>query len=77
MGYSWAKKSAVFKKTNGRCYNCGKEIQMKHLFYQDTYMAIRKLVPKEYGGDDKIDNLLALCRECNNKIEHQIQILKL
>lgn len=72
MSYSQRKRESVYKKYKGKCYVCGKELQIKHIFYQDTYMVIRRLLPKKYGGGNELRNLIALCRGCNNNIKVQV-----
>lgn len=50
---------AVYKKTNGRCAYCGKELE-----YRD--MTLDHVKARSKGGEDTYDNLLCTCNTCNH-----------
>ena len=50
---------AVYNKTRGHCWYCGKEL--------DGDFQIDHANPRRNGGSDDIDNLLPSCKVCNSK----------
>lgn len=49
----------IYKKFNGHCAYCGKEIE-----YKD--MQVDHIKPLRLGGEDNIDNMFPACRRCNH-----------
>jgi 5-methylcytosine-specific restriction endonuclease McrA len=47
----------VFTRDSWRCARCGIE----------TVLTLDHIIPKSKGGSDKLNNLQALCFECNQK----------
>lgn len=62
MSINKAKREAVYRKYDGRCAYCGREIAYKN-------MQVDHFIPKhaysEHGSDD-ITNLMPSCRMCNH-----------
>ena len=48
----------IFNKTNGHCSYCGCELN----FYD---FQVDHLIPKNKGGNNKADNLMPACSDCN------------
>lgn len=63
MSISKAKRLIVYKKYNGKCAYCGKEIQL-------TDMQVDHIIPQRICTDketaDRIENLNPSCRRCNH-----------
>lgn len=55
---SRAKRAAVWSKTGGYCWYCGKNIQ-------EETMTIDHIVPICAGGDNRNENLVPACDKCN------------
>lgn len=56
----WAKRAAVWDKSDGRCHYCRVEL---HPFRTFT---IDHLIPKNCGGTNALENLVAACPTCNH-----------
>lgn len=56
--YTPKERSIIYKKDNGRCYLCGKE-----LLYSE--MTLDHVIPLAKGGKDGIENLRCCCAKCN------------
>jgi len=54
-------KQAVWDKTDGTCYYCGRPLKPWETF------SIDHVIPKSKGGDDSIENLVPSCRLCNSR----------
>lgn len=73
----------VYKKTNGRCWYCGKKLVITkdiHSYNPDGF-SVDHITPKSKGGRNNIENTVPCCRNCNvvkNKkdLEHFRKILK-
>jgi 5-methylcytosine-specific restriction endonuclease McrA len=48
----------IIKRDGGRCQYCGKKA---------AEMTVDHVIPKNKGGADTWENLVAACQECNNK----------
>ena len=48
----------IIKRDGGRCQYCGRKTE---------HMTVDHVIPKTQGGLDVWENLVAACRECNNK----------
>jgi 5-methylcytosine-specific restriction endonuclease McrA len=60
----------IYKKYNGRCAYCGKQIE-----YKD--MQVDHLMPQRNGGTDKLSNLMPSCRLCNHyKRAHALETFR-
>ena len=79
-GYSkWTRETvkAVFDKSSGRCWYCGKALSIDSRYATVTRdsFAIDHFIPIHAGGPDTIDNLVPACCACNcqngrHDIEH-------
>ena len=56
------KKQAVWKKANGLCAHCGKQII-------PSKQTIDHVIPQSIGGTDDFRNLMPLCKMCNGSRE--------
>ena len=63
-----SKQQAVWNKTDGRCWYCGKELERSDS-YQDfkNRFVPDHMVPKCQGGSNDLDNLVPACWSCNSK----------
>jgi 5-methylcytosine-specific restriction endonuclease McrA len=50
----------VLAKTQGCCFYCGDKIA-----FRDMTASVDHIVPKDDGGTDDIENLIAACKPCN------------
>jgi 5-methylcytosine-specific restriction endonuclease McrA len=55
-------KEAVAKKTDCKCAMCG-----KHIAVGDKDFTVDHFIPLNKGGNNKIENLIPLCSDCNSK----------
>lgn len=53
-------KQKILEKSKGRCAHCGKKIEVGNGF------TLEHVVPISKGGTNDIENLVALCNECNH-----------
>lgn len=53
-------KSILLKRDGIKCSNCGKTLTYEN-------MCVDHIFPRGLGGDNNLDNLRILCRECNSK----------
>lgn len=60
MSKRWSTKKilAIFRKSNGICWYCGKDIH--------TDLTIDHIVPISDGGSDDLSNLVPCCKSCNS-----------
>lgn len=56
--YTQKERSIIYKKDNGKCYLCGKE-----LLYSE--MTLDHVMPLAKGGADCMENLRCCCVNCN------------
>lgn len=67
-------KSEILKKSKGRCCHCGKKLEVGSTF------TLEHIIPLSKGGTYDINNLVALCKKCNedkgNKIINPITYYK-
>lgn len=56
-------RNQVWKKTDGRCYYCGK--QTKPFGTDPDSFCVDHVVPQKRQGNDHLDNLVPACCECN------------
>ena len=52
------RKNKIWRKTNGVCAHCGKEVG-------DKKKTVDHFIPKMYGGTYDQRNLVPLCKNCN------------
>ena len=57
--FSSALKQAVWDKTDGYCYYCGKKLKPWQTF------SIDHVIPVIQGGTDDLENLVPSCKQCN------------
>lgn len=50
----------VLQRDSNRCKSCGKSNTLLHIHHK---------IPKSCGGNDELDNLITLCRDCHKVIE--------
>lgn len=65
MGISKSKREAVYRKYDGHCAYCGREIAYKDM-QVDHFLPLRAWGIEDAGTDD-ISNLMPACRMCNHK----------
>ena len=58
--FSLDDKRFILEKTNGQCAHCGCK-----LLHTSKNLTIEHVIPISKGGTNKIENLLALCEDCN------------
>lgn len=71
------KQQAVWDKTNGHCWYCGKQLvigspsdpESKRIIAQ--WFVMDHVVPKTHGGSDHIHNLVPACWICNSTKGHK------
>jgi hypothetical protein len=56
---SETKKKFIAYKQNWKCGNCNKVL--------NAWFEVDHKIRLEYGGDNQLDNLIALCRECHGE----------
>ena len=61
--WSEQKLDAVFKKSRGRCRECGR--QHKRADHGKTWQ-VDHIFPVSQGGTDDLNNLAVACNPCNN-----------
>jgi 5-methylcytosine-specific restriction endonuclease McrA len=64
MAISKSKREAVYRKYNGHCAYCGREIAYKDM-QVDHFHPLRAWGIEDTGTDD-LDNLMPACRMCNH-----------
>lgn len=64
MAISKAKREAVYKKYDGHCAYCGKEIEYKDM-QVDHFLPLKAWGIEDAGTDD-LSNLMPACRTCNH-----------
>lgn len=64
MAISKAKREAVYKKYDGHCAYCGREIEYKDM-QVDHFLPLRAWCIEDAGTDD-LSNLMPACRTCNH-----------
>ena len=73
MSKQWSskKKQAVWDKTGGMCWYCGKQLVIGNAKDAESRKLIRQwfcidhVIPKTKGGSNKLENLLPACWICN------------
>lgn len=50
----------ILKRSGGKCARCGKELSV-------STMTLDHFIPFSRGGPDELDNMVALCEECNQE----------
>lgn len=66
------KREKVFRKFNGRCAYCGKDLK------QFKTWSVDHVHPKYLGGSDELDNLYPACVRCNRvKATYSIEEFRL
>lgn len=56
-------KVAVFQRDGGRCSQCG---------YVGPYLEYDHIIPRSKGGQNTLENIQLLCRQCNLKKSNRI-----
>jgi len=56
--YSTATRKMVYKKYNGTCQLCGKDLTLET-------MTLDHIIPLAAGGSDDVENLWIACKQCN------------
>ena len=64
MAISKSKREAVYRKYDGHCAYCGREIAYKNM-QVDHFQPLRVWGIEDAGTDD-LDNLMPACRMCNH-----------
>lgn len=64
MAISKSKREAVYRKYDGHCAYCGREIAYKDM-QVDHFQPLRAWGIEDTGADD-LDNLMPACRMCNH-----------
>ena len=64
MSINKAKREAVYKKYDGHCAYCGREIEYKDM-QVDHFLPLRAWGIEDAGTDD-LSNLMPACRTCNH-----------
>ena len=59
-GLSQKSRAEVLHRSHGRCSMCGRTIERDGIV-----LAVDHKVPRDWGGTDDLDNLWALCQDCN------------
>ncbi len=66
MAFSESVKNAVWVRQDGRCGDCGKKLRVTGI--AEDYHHIK---PKQFGGEDTVDNCVMLCEDpCHRKFAH-------
>ena len=61
-GFTWDERIAVFRRENGVCQKCGRELKM------DNFHVHHK-VPHKMGGKTTLENAVLLCPDCHHREE--------
>jgi 5-methylcytosine-specific restriction endonuclease McrA len=62
------KHEAVFEKTHGKCYMCGKQLSFWNRKEGERgAWEVGHKIARAKGGSDSMRNLVALCWSCNRK----------
>lgn len=73
MSISKAKREQVYKKYDGHCAYCGREIAYKDM-QVDHFLPVRGW---NESGTDNIENLMPACRMCNHyKRAHSLNLFR-
>ena len=56
--FDWSEKYEMLLKSKGRCAHCGKVISKDNV-------TVEHIIPLSKGGSNEMDNLVALCHDCN------------
>ena len=64
MSINKAKREAVYKKYDGHCAYCGREIEYKDM-QVDHFLPLKAWGIEDAGTDD-LSNLMPACRTCNH-----------
>ncbi len=54
-------RAQVLNAARGRCQMCGRTVEHDHV-----KLAVDHKIPRDWGGSDELDNLWALCEDCNS-----------
>jgi 5-methylcytosine-specific restriction endonuclease McrA len=57
----------VRRKANGICLDCNKPAPFVVRGTGEPYLEIHHIIPLASGGDDSIENTIALCPNCHRK----------
>lgn len=57
----------VLERSNGVCENCGADAPFLRLSNGQPYLEVHHKVPLSKGGDDSVENALALCPNCHRR----------
>ncbi len=68
--FLWSEKYEMLLKSSGRCAHCGKTIS-------ESNVTVEHIIPLSYGGTNDMDNLVALCPDCNAEKDNCIYEPKL
>ncbi len=68
--FSWQDKNVMLVKSGGKCAHCGKLLRTQNV-------SAEHVIPLSKGGTNDIDNLVALCPDCNEKKDNFIYEPKL
>ena len=61
--YGWQLRAYVFHQNGHRCFYCGE---------QNKPLTLDHVIPKSRGGTDRVANLTAACKKCNDRKDNRL-----
>lgn len=58
--FNYEEHKIILSKSNGKCARCGKNLNL-------SSMTVEHVIPISKGGTNEMDNLIALCHDCNQE----------
>ena len=63
---------ACLRRAKGYCESCNKPAPFKRKFTLDPYLEVHHIIPLSKGGEDSLENTLALCPNCHRELHYGV-----